>query len=97
MSKNNKPVNIVVHINEELQQEQIDMLETSLGSDAGIKEVRVNRKRKHLMLVDYDPQDIAALDLLGKVRSHGVHAEPLTFGLKLARWASSRGVGLTRR
>ena len=74
MSKNNKPVNIVVHINEELQQEQIDMLETSLGSDAGIKDVRVNRKRKHLMLVDYLPGIIPARQVLDYVKNKGYNA-----------------------
>ena len=74
MSKNNNPVNIVVHINEDLQQEQIDMLETSLGSDAGIKEARVNRKRKHLMLVDYLPGVIPARQVLDYVRNKGYNA-----------------------
>ncbi len=53
MSNNNNHVGIVIHINEVLQQEQINKLENSLGSDAGVKEARINRDRSHFMLVDY--------------------------------------------
>jgi len=74
MSKNNKPVGIVVHINEELQQEQIDKLETSLGSDAGVQRVHVNRKRKHLILVDYLPSVIHARQVINYVKNKGYNA-----------------------
>lgn len=71
---NNNPVGIVIHINEELQQEQIDKLETSLGSDAGVKEARVNRKRNHLMLVDYMPGIITARQVINYIQSKGYNA-----------------------
>jgi len=74
MSKNNNPVGIVVHIHEELQQEQIDMLETSLGSDAGVKKVHVNRTRKHLILVDYMPGIIHARQVIEYVKNKGYNA-----------------------
>jgi len=73
MNKNN-PVGIVVHIIEELQHEQINKLETSLGSDAGVKEARVNRDRKHLMLVDYMPGIITARQVLDYIKSKGYNA-----------------------
>jgi len=71
---NNNPVGIVVHIIEELQHEQIDKLETSLGSDAGVKEARVNRDRRHLMLVDYMPGLITARQVIDYIRSKGYNA-----------------------
>lgn len=74
MSKNNKAVGIVVHIDEDLQQEQISMLETSLGSDAGVNKVHVNRNRKHLMLVDYIPSMIHAKEVINYVKNKGYHA-----------------------
>lgn len=74
MRKNDNPVGVVVHINEELQQEQIDKLETSLGSDAGVQKVRVNRKKKHLILVDYIPSVINARQLINYVKNKGYNA-----------------------
>jgi hypothetical protein len=74
MSKNNKPVGIVVHINEKLEHDQISMLETSLGSDAGVKEARINRRRSHLMLVDYMPGVITARQVLNYINNKGYSA-----------------------
>jgi hypothetical protein len=74
MSKNNNPVGIVVHINEELQHDQMSKLETSLGSDSGIKGARINRDRKHLMLVDYMPSMITARQVINYVRNKGYNA-----------------------
>ena len=74
MSKNNKPVGIVVHINEKLGHEQISTLETSLGSDAGVKEARINRNRSHLMLVDYMPGVITARQVINYINNKGYSA-----------------------
>ena len=74
MSRNNNPVGIVIHIDEELQQDQISMLETSLGSDAGVQKVHVNRNRKHLILVDYIPSIIRAKEVIDYVKNKGYHA-----------------------
>ena len=74
MRKNEHSVGVVVHIDEELHQEQIDKLETSLGSDAGVQKVQVNRKRKHLILVDYFPSMINARQLLSYVKNKGYNA-----------------------
>ncbi len=74
MSNNNNHVGIVVHINEELQHEQINKLETSLGSDAGVKEARINRDRSHLMLVDYMPGVITAREVINYVKNKGYNA-----------------------
>lgn len=73
MSKNN-PVGIVIHINEELQKEQIKKLEISLGSDSGVKEARINRTRNHLLLVDYMPGIITARQVIDYVKSKGYSA-----------------------
>ena len=73
MSNNNK-AGIVVHIKEELQQDQINMLETSLGNDEGVTSVRINRDRKHLMLVDFMPGVITARQVLNYVSSKGYNA-----------------------
>ena len=71
---NNNPVGIVVHINEELQQDQISNLETALGNDEGVKEARINRDRRHLMLVDYMPGVITARQVLNYINNKGYNA-----------------------
>lgn len=72
--RNNNPVGIVVHIIEELQHEQINKLESALVTDKGVKEARVNRDRKHLMLVDYMPGIITARQVLNYIQNKGYNA-----------------------
>lgn len=71
---NNNPVGIVIRIHEKLEQEQIQKLETSLGSDAGVKEARINRDRSHLMLVDYMPGVITARQVINYINNKGYNA-----------------------
>lgn len=68
------PVGIVIHIKDELQQEQISKLENSLGSDAGVKEARINRDRSHFMLVDYMPSIVTARQVINYVKNRGYNA-----------------------
>ena len=71
---NNNSVGIVVHISEELQNEQINMLESSLGNDEGVNTVRINRDRKHLMLVDFMPGVVTARQVINHIRNKGYNA-----------------------
>jgi hypothetical protein len=73
MSSNN-PVGIVIHIKQKLEQEHITNLETSLKSDEGVKEARVNRSRSHLMLVDYLPGVITARQVINYIQNKGYNA-----------------------
>ena len=68
---NNNSVGIVVHISEELQNEQINMLESSLGNDEGVNTARINRDKKHLMLVDYMPGVVTARQVINYIRNKG--------------------------
>ena len=71
---NNNPVGIVVHIKEKLEHHHIAHLESSLGSDEGVKEARINRDRSHLMLVDYLPGVITARQVIHYIQSKGYRA-----------------------
>ncbi len=66
---------VVIHIDEDLDDEHIHDLEKGLAMRDGVYSACVHESRRHLMLVDYDPQDVASSDLLSQVRSTGVHAE----------------------
>jgi hypothetical protein len=71
---NNNPVGIVVHIKEKLQNDQIFHLETSLGSDKGVEDARINRDRSHLMLVNFLPGVTSALEVLSNIKNKGYNA-----------------------
>ncbi len=71
----NYTTDVVIHIDEDLDDEHIYDLEKDLSMRDGVYSACVHEGRRHLMLVDYDPQDIRSADLLQQVRSTGVHAE----------------------
>ena len=58
----------------DLKQDQISMLETSLGNDEGVTNARINPDRKHLMLIDYVPGVISARQVLSYVTNKGYNA-----------------------
>ena len=65
---------VVIHIDQELRDEEIHRLERAVCLIPGVYCACVNDRARHLMLVDYDPEDIRATDLLGMVRQRGVGA-----------------------
>jgi len=66
---------VVIHIDEDLADDAIHELERDLSYVPGVYCACVNDRARHLMLVDYDPENIAAGELLNVVRRHGVGAE----------------------
>ena len=70
----NFDANAVVHINESLSADQIHDIEKELAGVTGVVCACANEKTPHLLLIDYDPQTLRALDLLRHVESNGLHA-----------------------
>lgn len=66
---------VVIHIDESLDDNDIHELERDMASVQGVYSACVNERARHLMLVDYDPADVRAIELLALVREHGVGAE----------------------
>ncbi len=66
---------ILIHIDESLDDERIHSLEKTLSFEDGVYSACVNEKARHLMLVDYDPVDVHASDILQHVKQSGLHAE----------------------
>lgn len=66
---------VVIHIDEDLSDNEIHELETDLAVMDGVYSACVHERARHLMLVDFDPEDVGAGVLLHQVESHGVHAE----------------------
>ena len=66
---------VVIHIDENLDDGDIRDLELDLAGLDGVYSACVHERARHLMLVDYDPEDVKAQELLTRVSAHGVHAE----------------------
>jgi hypothetical protein len=76
-NKENEPahsVEIVVHISENLEEQQRRNLITELNSNTGIVAAEFCPLRYHLMLVRYDRDTYSSQDVLNRVNSHGVSA-----------------------
>lgn len=65
----------IIHIDEQLSTEQIYDIEHIIGLNTGVHSVCVNDKRQHLMLVEYDPQEISSRSILNNVINQGIHAQ----------------------
>lgn len=66
---------ILIHIDEDLDDNDIHDLERELSTMDGVYSACVNERTRHLMLVDFDPEDIKAAQLLRTVSLQGLHAE----------------------
>jgi len=66
---------ILIHIDENLDDANIHEIERDISMIDGVYSACVHENARHLMLVDYDPENLVAQELLGKVENHGLHAE----------------------
>ena len=71
---NSYNANIVVHIDENLSNEQIQEMEKRLSMEAGVQSACVHDRTPHLMVIDYDPREVGAGQLLNNFHSSGLHA-----------------------
>jgi len=67
-------VEIVVHVTEELNEDQRDNLTSALENSTGIKNAEFCPLRYHLMLVRYDRDLYSSQDVLHSVTSQNVSA-----------------------
>jgi len=73
--KPEKNVEIVVHVDESLGDEQRDNLTDYLESTDGIETAEFCPLRWHLMLVQYDREQVTSQDVLGRVHARNIHAQ----------------------
>jgi hypothetical protein len=66
---------ILIHIDEVLDDLHIHAIEQDLSMRDGVYSACVHQDRRHLMLVDFDPERLRCGDILSRVRTRGVHAE----------------------
>jgi hypothetical protein len=67
--------NVVVHIDEELDEQQILDMERKLAFDNGVESSCVAARARHLMIIDYDPRLTSSSALLKNIHDRGLHAE----------------------
>ncbi|HAJ91947.1 MAG TPA: hypothetical protein DCO71_04920 [Gammaproteobacteria bacterium] len=75
MSHYNQSVEIVLHVDDTLGEEQRNDLALSLRSNDGVYNAKFTPNRNHLMLVEYNRVKYKALDILQKLTSNSVRAE----------------------
>ncbi|QQZ29952.1 heavy-metal-associated domain-containing protein [Thiothrix subterranea] len=68
-------VAVVMHIDEELSDTEIHQLEYDLSFAPGIRSACVNERARHLMVIDYDPEQVYSGEILHAVQHRGYHAE----------------------
>ena len=70
-----KLTDITLHIDENLDIQQRQTIETSLRSLNGVVSVHNDAKTPHLAMVEYNPDMTSSQDILAQVTNQGVHAE----------------------
>ena len=71
----NNTVEIVVHVTEELNEDQRDSLAIGLKHTNGIMNAEFCPLRYHLILVRYDTDAFSSQDVLKRINSQEVHAQ----------------------
>ena len=66
---------LLVHLDETLDHDQLAAIEARLRQDLGVVSVAFRDDRPHLMLVAYDPQVTREEAILERVTAEGIHAE----------------------
>jgi hypothetical protein len=70
---------IVIHIDENLDDDHIHALERDLGEEQGVYSACMHERRRHLLVVDFDPEQLRPSSIVYAVRNRGLHAEMIGF------------------
>jgi 3-dehydroquinate dehydratase len=68
-------VDITLHVDENLNNEQKETIEESLRSLDGVISVHNSEKTPHLTIVQYNPDKMDSKRILKRVTDQGAHAE----------------------
>lgn len=68
-------VEIVIHVDERLSEEQQASLISNLQGRDGVEMASFTTGRDHLMVIDYDSSKLHSADVLGYVKQENVSAE----------------------
>jgi cell division protein FtsX len=68
-------VEVVIHVDETLDEEQQASLVSNLQERDGVEKARFTTGRDHLMVIDYDSNKLHTTDVLGYIKQENVNAE----------------------
>ena len=66
---------VTLHVDQTLQAEEMSKIEEAFRQRDGIVSVHFNPQRRHLMLVEYNPQKVRSRDLIDMLRFLGLRGE----------------------
>ena len=66
---------VMLHIEEDLDEEGLRTLEEGIRQDAGVVSVGHNPEKSHMIMVVYDSESIRASRLLHTIQERGLHAQ----------------------
>ena len=66
---------VVIHINESVDHDQRMAIAAIVRAHKGVMAVAHHDEKPHLMIVEYDPAEVHAKDLLQATLDQGVHAQ----------------------
>jgi hypothetical protein len=71
----NHMADVTIHIDEETDHETRERIQDVLRELPGVMAASSHDERPHLMVVEYDPEQVNSRKLLDTVTASGVHAE----------------------
>ncbi len=75
MEQLNHKVEVIVHVNEGLDKDRRNDISRSLKERGGVYSADFCPSRYHLMLVDYDRNQLSSGDILQHIRNQNIHAQ----------------------
>jgi hypothetical protein len=70
-----KMVDVTIHIDENTTHEQREGIRDQVLNKSGVEAATYHDDKPHLLVVEYNPDDVNSTDLLQVVQNSGVHAE----------------------
>ncbi|MCB1761353.1 MAG: cation transporter [Gammaproteobacteria bacterium] len=66
---------VTLHIDQTLRSDELERVEEAFRQHDGIVSVHINPEKRHLMLVEYNPDKIHSRDLIDILHSQGLQGE----------------------
>jgi len=70
-----KMVDVMLHIDETLKQDELESVRDDILKLNGVLSAGYHNDKPHLMIIEYNPDDINSSDFLETVKNKGIHAE----------------------
>lgn len=75
LKSNNAKLDIVVHVDEFLDEQNRQRVEHAMIKAAGVERARFNKERQHLLLIGYDPAQTSSTKILKLVKQQQLSAQ----------------------